>query len=653
MSTTVTTTNSTTTMVKSQPHSHLPNVPPRDFMPNFEHQLEATAGNKPFALADGLTFMAYGAKAIAQDEFSLAFKQKPRTQFSIRLLLLPWYCAAFLFRYFFLFPYRITLLMLASVGFFLLLPFALQIKDPKYMRWLFTWYCQGFLRSFGSQIRYHGYKPKLNVPHVFVANHTSFVDWIVLSAHVFPHATIAQKHSGLLGFFLGSVLKHFGTLMFNRNEKNDRAVISKMIRDHVHDPSRTPLLIFPEGTCVNNEYTVLFHKGAFELDAVICPVAIKYNKRWADAYWASKNQTFTQHILYLMSRWAFVADVWYLPPMSKLENESSSDFANRVKALISKQAKLRNLSWDGYFKNYAPAKDKAQRMQEQPQNRFYAVIQNRLRDSTKKNTKQKYQRLRRSQSVCYGDLGKVPVHFHENPEWLHDSSSDLTTTQKNEILRMAQFNEDDPRVEMIKAIADKKNDVVETWKKYSKLKGEDNVQRRVENTSWRLWFKQRIELERLRQREERRKQQRRRNSFGGMSDFGDGDAVSETISAMVSSLWSDVASSLKRNGPKSVPSSARSTRSDTSTSMINIGGRSKSMVNIALSSLTSLRKPSVNNHLSNSAEEVDLIEYKGWKFRGEESSEDSEWEEEEVAEADGKSHEIMGGLSSAPTVMVQ
>lgn len=49
------------------------------------------------------------------------------------------------------------------------------------------------------------------------------------------------------------------------------------MKAHVYTPTKSPILIFPEGTCVNNEYTVLFHKGAFELGAVICPVAIKYD----------------------------------------------------------------------------------------------------------------------------------------------------------------------------------------------------------------------------------------------------------------------------------------------------------------------------------------------------------------------------------------
>jgi glycerol-3-phosphate O-acyltransferase 3/4 len=55
-----------------------------------------------------------------------------------------------------------------------------------------------------------------------------------------------------------------------------KLMVSRRARDHVHKGHGSPLLIFPEGTCVNNEYTVMFQKGAFDMDAVVCPIAIKY-----------------------------------------------------------------------------------------------------------------------------------------------------------------------------------------------------------------------------------------------------------------------------------------------------------------------------------------------------------------------------------------
>ncbi|KAJ3314622.1 hypothetical protein HDU76_002375, partial [Blyttiomyces sp. JEL0837] len=379
-------------------------------------------------------------------------------------------------------------------------------------RWLFKFYCGAFLRSWGSQIRYHGKKPKLNVPHLFVSNHTSVIDYIVLSAHDFPHATVAQTHGGLIGMFEHSVLTLNGSLMFNRNEKKDRGLISQKMRKHVHNPKNVPLLIFPEGTCVNNEYTVLFHKGAFELDAVVVPVAIKYNKQWADAYWHSKTQTFTKHILYLMTRWALVADVWYLPPEKLVKGQSSADFANGVKARISKQAKLKNLSWDGYFKNFAPPKEKQERLKENPQRRYGAVLMNRMRSGEKTARDDRLKNLRRSNSICLGDLqithkvstkSTADMMINTNnidqgiqqPEWL-TSMSNRTTETRNEIL--VQLLDEDRRNDMIQVISDRKNDVVNVWKNYTKLKGGEQ-QRRLENSSWRIWFKQRIDNEKRKQ----------------------------------------------------------------------------------------------------------------------------------------------------------
>ncbi len=185
---------------------------------------------------------------------------------------------------------------------------------------------------------------------MFVANHTSIIDYAVLSAHGRPHATIAQKHRGFLGLLINTLLSLNGSLAIDRNDKKSRQDSALEVKQHIQKSQNAPFLIFPEGTCVNNEYTVLFHKGAFELDAIICPVAIKYDKRFSDAYWHSRSQSFTFHLFYLMTRWTLVAHVWYLPPRRIAPNQTSIEFANQVKAEISKTANLKNLSWDGYFK---------------------------------------------------------------------------------------------------------------------------------------------------------------------------------------------------------------------------------------------------------------------------------------------------------------
>ena len=73
-----------------------------------------------------------------------------------------------------------------------------------------------------------------------------------------------------------------------------------------------------------------------------------------DACWYSKQQSFTNHLLTLMTSWAVVADVWFLEPQTKLPGETSIDFANRVRDLIARRAGLKVVPWDGYLKYYRP-----------------------------------------------------------------------------------------------------------------------------------------------------------------------------------------------------------------------------------------------------------------------------------------------------------
>lgn len=53
-----------------------------------------------------------------------------------------------------------------------------------------------------------------------------------------------------------------------------------------------------------------------------------------------------------MTSWALVADVYFLPPQSMREGETSADFANRVQAMIAEVAGLQIVPWDGYLKYY-------------------------------------------------------------------------------------------------------------------------------------------------------------------------------------------------------------------------------------------------------------------------------------------------------------
>lgn len=77
-----------------------------------------------------------------------------------------------------------------------------------------------------------------------------------------------------------------------------------------------------------------FKKGSFEIDSAIYPVAMKYDARFTDAFWNSSQEGPMQYIFMLMTSWALVCDVWYLPPMTRHQTESAAQFADRVSSII-------------------------------------------------------------------------------------------------------------------------------------------------------------------------------------------------------------------------------------------------------------------------------------------------------------------------------
>ncbi|KAK1351144.1 acyltransferase [Hamiltosporidium tvaerminnensis] len=305
-------------------------------------------------LHDAVDYISMGSRSLKRDEFTRSFEpispcdMKPSDVF---------YIFIFIIRYYLLFPIRLTLFILGTLLFIFLFLFALIFKEEGVMESGFLFYSKVFVKSFGAKVTHHGNKNRLDYPHVFVANHTSFLDFLVLSSHKFCHACVSESHGGLFGFLFKVILFKNGSVLFKRSEKQDREKVLKIMKNHIKR-NKAPLLIFPEGTCVNNKYTVLFQKGAFELGVPVCPVAIKYNRSLMDPYWNRRKHSFTEHLFYLMSRWRLEADVYWLEPMSKLEDESVHEFSERVKRKISEVAGLESVIWNGYFKNSPIMKDR-------------------------------------------------------------------------------------------------------------------------------------------------------------------------------------------------------------------------------------------------------------------------------------------------------
>ncbi|ETO10593.1 hypothetical protein RFI_26784, partial [Reticulomyxa filosa] len=101
--------------------------------------------------------------------------------------------------------------------------------------------------------------------------------WLLLM-QMHPFCVVGQLHASkpFIGWVQTELLKSLNCIWFNREEQKDREKATQRIEAHIKDPNKPRLLIFPEGTCVNNEYVIQFKRGTFALNAEICPIAIKY-----------------------------------------------------------------------------------------------------------------------------------------------------------------------------------------------------------------------------------------------------------------------------------------------------------------------------------------------------------------------------------------
>uniref|UniRef100_A0A2K6F4B0 Glycerol-3-phosphate acyltransferase 3 n=1 Tax=Propithecus coquereli TaxID=379532 RepID=A0A2K6F4B0_PROCO len=127
------------------------------------------------------------------------------------------------------------------------------------------------------------------------------------------------------------------------------------------------------GTCINNTSVMMFKKGSFEIGGTIHPVAIKYNPQFGDAFWNSSKYNMVSYLLRMMTSWAIVCDVWYMPPMTREKGEDAVQFANRVKSAIAIQGGLTELPWDGGLKR---AKVKDAFKEEQQKNYSKMIVGN-------------------------------------------------------------------------------------------------------------------------------------------------------------------------------------------------------------------------------------------------------------------------------------
>uniref|UniRef100_A0ACB8E9F9 Glycerol-3-phosphate acyltransferase 3 n=2 Tax=Sphaerodactylus townsendi TaxID=933632 RepID=A0ACB8E9F9_9SAUR len=317
-----------------------------------------------FELSDAFYYCKKGLEAIVEDEVTQRFTSEELVSWnlltrtnvnfhyiSLRLTVV-WVIGVFV-RYCLLLPLRVCLATIGILSMIVGTTLVGKLPNSEIKNRLSDVVhltCSRILvRALSGTIYYHNKENKPQKGGICVANHTSPIDVIILTNDG-CYAMVGQAHGGLMGVIQRSTVKACPHVWFERSEMKDRHLVTKRLREHIADRNKLPILIFPEGTCINNTSVMMFKKGSFEIGGTIYPVAIKYDPQFGDAFWNSSKYGIVSYLLRIMTSWAIVCNVWYLPPMTREEGEDAVHFANRVKSAIALQGGLTELSWDGGLK---------------------------------------------------------------------------------------------------------------------------------------------------------------------------------------------------------------------------------------------------------------------------------------------------------------
>ena len=201
---------------------------------------------------------------IIQDEFSRCFESARSQPWNWNIYLWPLWVCGLIVRHFILFPIRLLSLLLGWLFTLFMLPILKSLPLPEatrtsLQRKMIRFLCGVFVFSWTGVIKYHGTLPQKKPGQIYVANHTSMIDVIVLS-QMNTFSLVGQKHPGWIGFIQTHVLGIVGCVWFNRGEASDRTKSAQKMRDHIHNPNSNRLLVFPEGR-QHNPHAVLANQS--------------------------------------------------------------------------------------------------------------------------------------------------------------------------------------------------------------------------------------------------------------------------------------------------------------------------------------------------------------------------------------------------------
>lgn len=130
-----------------------------------------------------------------------------------------------------------------------------------------------------------------NLPTLYVVNHQSYLDSIILKLLKPKVFTIAKSHVAndfsIIKGLSKNILNNWGVILYEIGNKESGQNVRKLIKDNIE--SGKSILIYPEGTAHAYEGLKHFYKGSFEVayenNLLIQPITLKY---LTDITWGEK-----------------------------------------------------------------------------------------------------------------------------------------------------------------------------------------------------------------------------------------------------------------------------------------------------------------------------------------------------------------------------
>jgi 1-acyl-sn-glycerol-3-phosphate acyltransferase len=160
--------------------------------------------------------------------------------------------------------------------------FVLTIPARKAAGWITTVTLRTYLKLVGWHVRVEGRELlRENTPRMFVSNHASFVDVLVLMAALgTDYHFVAKSEVGSMPF-IGTFLRNLGHFSFDRENPEARLRQAQQIEQALREGES--VFVFPEGTFTAQAGLRDFHLGAFKTAVAtgrpIVPVALAGTRR--------------------------------------------------------------------------------------------------------------------------------------------------------------------------------------------------------------------------------------------------------------------------------------------------------------------------------------------------------------------------------------